>query len=68
MVTSDLTPWSLAVQLPSPPFITLADPGSFLPQNLDITKKKLVHEGPLTWRVTKDKAIGECTQRWWGHG
>ncbi|XP_052618486.1 rho guanine nucleotide exchange factor 1 isoform X3 [Peromyscus californicus insignis] len=25
--------------------------------NLDITKKKLVHEGPLTWRVTKDKAI-----------
>lgn len=26
-------------------------------QNLDITKKKLVHEGPLTWRVTKDKAV-----------
>ncbi|XP_021074433.2 rho guanine nucleotide exchange factor 1 isoform X5 [Mus pahari] len=26
-------------------------------KNLDITKKKLVHEGPLTWRVTKDKAI-----------
>ncbi|KAK1330140.1 hypothetical protein QTO34_010326 [Cnephaeus nilssonii] len=28
-------------------------------KNLDITKKKLVHEGPLTWRVTKDKAVGE---------
>lgn len=32
-------------------------------QNLDITKKKLVHEGPLTWRVTKDKAVGECPGR-----
>uniref|UniRef100_A0A2K6F956 Rho guanine nucleotide exchange factor 1 n=1 Tax=Propithecus coquereli TaxID=379532 RepID=A0A2K6F956_PROCO len=26
-------------------------------KNLDITKKRLVHEGPLTWRVTKDKAV-----------
>ncbi|XP_069314275.1 rho guanine nucleotide exchange factor 1 isoform X3 [Eulemur rufifrons] len=26
-------------------------------KNLDITKKKLVYEGPLTWRVTKDKAV-----------
>ncbi|XP_028637126.1 rho guanine nucleotide exchange factor 1 isoform X8 [Grammomys surdaster] len=26
-------------------------------KNLDITKRKLVHEGPLTWRVTKDKAV-----------
>ncbi|XP_006142059.1 rho guanine nucleotide exchange factor 1 isoform X5 [Tupaia chinensis] len=26
-------------------------------KSLDITKKKLVHEGPLTWRVTKDKAV-----------
>lgn len=26
-------------------------------KNLDITKKKLVHEGPLTWRLTKDKAV-----------
>ncbi|XP_068945027.1 rho guanine nucleotide exchange factor 1 isoform X4 [Petaurus breviceps papuanus] len=26
-------------------------------KNLDITKKKLVHEGPLTWRVTKDKSV-----------
>lgn len=28
-------------------------------QSLDITKRKLVHEGPLTWRVTKDKSVGE---------
>ncbi|XP_043454685.1 rho guanine nucleotide exchange factor 1 isoform X4 [Prionailurus bengalensis] len=26
-------------------------------KNLDITRRKLVHEGPLTWRVTKDKAV-----------
>uniref|UniRef100_A0A8C2LBM3 Rho guanine nucleotide exchange factor 1 n=1 Tax=Cricetulus griseus TaxID=10029 RepID=A0A8C2LBM3_CRIGR len=26
-------------------------------KNLDITKKKLIHEGPLTWRVTRDKAV-----------
>ncbi|XP_038622901.1 LOW QUALITY PROTEIN: rho guanine nucleotide exchange factor 1 [Tachyglossus aculeatus] len=26
-------------------------------KNLDITHKKLVHEGPLTWRVTRDKAV-----------
>ncbi|XP_059759920.1 rho guanine nucleotide exchange factor 1 isoform X4 [Balaenoptera ricei] len=26
-------------------------------KNLDITKKRLVHEGPLTWRVTRDKAV-----------
>nr|XP_021519867.1 rho guanine nucleotide exchange factor 1 [Meriones unguiculatus] len=26
-------------------------------KNLDITKRKLVHEGPLTWRLTKDKAV-----------
>uniref|UniRef100_A0A3Q2HY84 Rho guanine nucleotide exchange factor 1 n=1 Tax=Equus caballus TaxID=9796 RepID=A0A3Q2HY84_HORSE len=26
-------------------------------KNLDITKKRLIHEGPLTWRVTKDKAV-----------
>ncbi|KAK2491111.1 hypothetical protein MC885_020072 [Smutsia gigantea] len=26
-------------------------------KNLDITKRKLVHEGPLTWRVTKDKSV-----------
>uniref|UniRef100_A0A8P0T386 Rho guanine nucleotide exchange factor 1 n=1 Tax=Canis lupus familiaris TaxID=9615 RepID=A0A8P0T386_CANLF len=26
-------------------------------KNLDITKKKLIYEGPLTWRLTKDKAV-----------
>ncbi|XP_040108601.1 rho guanine nucleotide exchange factor 1 isoform X2 [Oryx dammah] len=26
-------------------------------KNLDITKKRLIYEGPLTWRVTKDKAV-----------
>ncbi|XP_073081365.1 rho guanine nucleotide exchange factor 1 isoform X8 [Manis javanica] len=26
-------------------------------KSLDITKRKLVHEGPLTWRVTKDKSV-----------
>ncbi|NXO06725.1 ARHG1 factor, partial [Oriolus oriolus] len=25
--------------------------------NTDITKRTLVHEGPLTWRVTRDKAV-----------
>ncbi|XP_043936950.1 rho guanine nucleotide exchange factor 12 [Protopterus annectens] len=24
---------------------------------LDLTKKKMIHEGPLTWKVTKDKSI-----------
>ncbi|XP_074991108.1 rho guanine nucleotide exchange factor 1 isoform X3 [Calonectris borealis] len=26
-------------------------------KNSDITKRNLVHEGPLTWRVTRDKAV-----------
>ncbi|XP_069406950.1 rho guanine nucleotide exchange factor 1 isoform X3 [Ovis canadensis] len=26
-------------------------------KSLDITKKRLIYEGPLTWRVTKDKAV-----------
>ncbi|NWT62767.1 ARHG1 factor, partial [Erythrocercus mccallii] len=26
-------------------------------KNTDITKRTLVHEGPLTWRVTRDKAV-----------
>uniref|UniRef100_F7DVU8 Rho guanine nucleotide exchange factor 1 n=1 Tax=Ornithorhynchus anatinus TaxID=9258 RepID=F7DVU8_ORNAN len=26
-------------------------------KNLDITQKKLIHEGSLTWRVTRDKAV-----------
>ncbi len=33
---------------------------SFLvPQNLDLTKKKMVHEGPLSWKINKDKTIGK---------
>ncbi|NP_001082763.1 Rho guanine nucleotide exchange factor 12 S homeolog [Xenopus laevis] len=26
-------------------------------RNLDLTKRKLIHEGPLTWKVNKDKSI-----------
>uniref|UniRef100_A0A452FMY0 Rho guanine nucleotide exchange factor 1 n=1 Tax=Capra hircus TaxID=9925 RepID=A0A452FMY0_CAPHI len=26
-------------------------------KSLDITRKRLIYEGPLTWRVTKDKAV-----------
>ncbi|XP_060131594.1 rho guanine nucleotide exchange factor 1 isoform X9 [Zootoca vivipara] len=26
-------------------------------RNIDITRKNLVYEGPLTWRVTKDKSV-----------
>ena len=28
-------------------------------QNLDLTKGKMVHEGPLSWKVNKDKSIGK---------
>lgn len=28
------------------------------PQNLDLTKRRMVHEGPLSWKVNKDKTIG----------
>lgn len=28
-------------------------------QNLDLTKRKMLHEGPLTWKVNRDKTIGE---------
>lgn len=28
-----------------------------LVKNLDLTQKRMVHEGPLVWRVTKEKAI-----------
>ncbi|NXA66016.1 ARHG1 factor, partial [Mohoua ochrocephala] len=45
----------------SPPnlFLTPPNPKTPLksPQNTDITKRTLVHEGPLTWRVTRDKAV-----------
>ncbi|XP_013927218.1 PREDICTED: rho guanine nucleotide exchange factor 1 [Thamnophis sirtalis] len=30
---------------------------SSFPQNTDISKRNLVYEGPLTWRVTKDKSV-----------
>lgn len=30
-------------------------------KNLDLTQKKLVHEGPLSWKLTKDKAIDMYT-------
>ncbi|ETE57927.1 Rho guanine nucleotide exchange factor 12 [Ophiophagus hannah] len=26
-------------------------------RNLDLTKKKMIHEGPLTWKVNRDKTI-----------
>lgn len=28
-------------------------------QNIDLTHKKMLYEGPVTWRVTKEKAIGK---------
>ena len=31
---------------------------SFSDQNLDLTKRTMVHEGPLSWKVNKDKTIG----------
>ncbi|KAJ1073261.1 hypothetical protein K5549_015771 [Capra hircus] len=33
--------------------------GPWARASLDITRKRLIYEGPLTWRVTKDKAVGE---------
>lgn len=48
---------------PTPPNYLLTYPPPLptprCPQNTDITKRNLVHEGPLTWRVTRDKAVGE---------
>lgn len=32
-----------------------------LSQNIDLTQRKMIYEGPLTWRVTKEKAIGNYT-------
>lgn len=26
---------------------------------MDLTKRKMLHEGPLTWKVNRDKTIGE---------
>ncbi|XP_076850325.1 rho guanine nucleotide exchange factor 11 isoform X2 [Brachyhypopomus gauderio] len=38
------------------PLERLANPVSEF-KNLDLTTKKMIHEGPLTWKVSKDKAI-----------
>ena len=32
---------------------------AFLCQNLDLTTKKLVYDGPLTWRISRTKCIGK---------
>uniref|UniRef100_A0A8B9MCN7 Rho guanine nucleotide exchange factor 1 n=1 Tax=Accipiter nisus TaxID=211598 RepID=A0A8B9MCN7_9AVES len=37
--------------------LMVSAPPPCLPPNTDITKRNLVHEGPLTWRVTRDKAV-----------
>lgn len=37
-------------------------------QNLDLTKRTMVHEGPLSWRVNKDKRIGTWIHLWKGLG
>lgn len=29
-------------------------------QSLDLTTRKMIHEGPLTWRISKDKTLGMC--------
>lgn len=32
-------------------------------QNLDLTKRKMIHEGPLVWKVNRDKSIGKSLER-----
>lgn len=32
---------------------------SFSSQSLDFSTKRMIHEGPLTWKVNKDKQIGQ---------
>lgn len=27
-------------------------------QSLDLTSRRMIHEGPLTWRISKDKTVG----------
>uniref|UniRef100_A0A8C2C111 Rho guanine nucleotide exchange factor (GEF) 11 n=1 Tax=Cyprinus carpio TaxID=7962 RepID=A0A8C2C111_CYPCA len=39
------------------PLERLANPVAAQFKNLDLTTKRMIHEGPLTWRVSKDKAI-----------
>uniref|UniRef100_A0A8C2GLK9 Rho guanine nucleotide exchange factor (GEF) 11 n=1 Tax=Cyprinus carpio TaxID=7962 RepID=A0A8C2GLK9_CYPCA len=44
------------------PLERLANPVAAQFKNLDLTTKRMIHEGPLTWRVSKDKAIGKDVQ------
>uniref|UniRef100_A0A3B4E6I6 Rho guanine nucleotide exchange factor (GEF) 11 n=1 Tax=Pygocentrus nattereri TaxID=42514 RepID=A0A3B4E6I6_PYGNA len=39
------------------PLERLASPVAAQFKNLDLTTKRMIHEGPLTWKVSKDKAI-----------
>ena len=37
-------------------------PVIFSVQNLDLQNKKLVHDGPLTWRINRAKSIGKANR------
>ncbi|XP_073692838.1 rho guanine nucleotide exchange factor 11 [Garra rufa] len=39
------------------PLERLANPVAAQFKNLDLTTKRMIHEGPLTWKVSKDKVI-----------
>ncbi|XP_043100806.1 rho guanine nucleotide exchange factor 11 isoform X2 [Puntigrus tetrazona] len=39
------------------PLERLTNPVAAQFKNLDLTAKRMIHEGPLTWKVSKDKAI-----------
>ena len=43
--------------------VYVSDRPCFWIQNLDLTKGKMVHEGPLSWKVNKDKSIGQSRPR-----
>lgn len=34
----------------------------FSQQSLDLTTRRMIHEGPLTWRISKDKTLGVCQE------
>ncbi|XP_015462691.3 rho guanine nucleotide exchange factor 11 isoform X3 [Astyanax mexicanus] len=44
-------------RLDSSPLERQANPVAAQFKNLDLTTKRMIHEGPLTWKVSKDKAI-----------
>uniref|UniRef100_A0A673FUV1 Rho guanine nucleotide exchange factor (GEF) 11 n=1 Tax=Sinocyclocheilus rhinocerous TaxID=307959 RepID=A0A673FUV1_9TELE len=44
------------------PVERLANPVAAQFKNLDLTTKRMIHEAPLTWKVSKDKAIGKEVQ------